>query len=253
VRVDARAGVAHAEGVPEEGRARAFLEALGRRHAEKLARTPRRRDGRLRVGQDKDVLGPDALLLDARGREEDVRALADRDAAAGAGYPAELVELGAEVADQVGRLDERTGKPTRQPWASPIRTKPAGRRGTTGRGGEAGETLTCVGSSDVMRPSFGSTAAGAADWFEEQQQVMSRLGLKVGGEGGKGVACHSLSVVVVDVALGRCPCRAWRCPPPGLRLPRRRRVGAPALAREARLDPLLLPTFACSTVHSNLA
>lgn len=66
-----------------------------------------------RVIHDKDVVWLHQLFLHARGREEDVVFMLDRNAAAGARHPAESVELPAERADQVGwvirvvRFDER--------------------------------------------------------------------------------------------------------------------------------------------------
>jgi hypothetical protein len=68
-----------------------------------------------RVVHDKDVVRLHQLFLHARGREEDVVFMLDRNAAAGARHPAESVELAAERADQVGWVfrvlgfDERVG------------------------------------------------------------------------------------------------------------------------------------------------
>ena len=62
---------------------------------------------------DEDVVRLHQLFFHARGREEDVVFMSDRDAAAGAGDPAKSVELAAQRADQVGwvlwvlRFDER--------------------------------------------------------------------------------------------------------------------------------------------------
>jgi hypothetical protein len=66
-----------------------------------------------RVVHDKDVVRLHQLFFHARGREEDVVFMLDRDAAAGARHPAKSVELPAERADQIGwvfrvlRFDER--------------------------------------------------------------------------------------------------------------------------------------------------
>lgn len=120
--MDTRLRVAHRERVPEQGRALALVQALLGGNAEQVTLRAGLRDSRLRKGQHEHVLGQDALLLHARRREVHELAvrqlelggwqtavaedspLAHRDTAAGTRDPAELVELAAQLGDQVRGL-----------------------------------------------------------------------------------------------------------------------------------------------------
>jgi hypothetical protein len=59
--------------------------------------------------EDEDVLGFKAFLLDPAGGHVDLVAFLNRDAAAGAGSPAQAVEVAAEFADQFAGLSGRGG------------------------------------------------------------------------------------------------------------------------------------------------
>mmetsp|Transcript_12599 Transcript_12599/g.29582 ORF Transcript_12599/g.29582 Transcript_12599/m.29582 type:complete len:251 (+) Transcript_12599:138-890(+) len=98
VRVHAGGGVAEQVGVVEEGRAVGQLELVGVGAAGALE------DLALVLGvEDEEVVGMDALLLDAAGGDESMASdrVLDGDAAAGAADPAEGVELAAELADEL--------------------------------------------------------------------------------------------------------------------------------------------------------
>lgn len=65
VRVDASSSVLHPKRIPKQWRAGRLLETLGRGHPKELSLGTGGGDGRLGVGQDEDVLGLDAFLLNA--------------------------------------------------------------------------------------------------------------------------------------------------------------------------------------------
>lgn len=65
VRVDASSSVFHPKRIPKQRRAGRLFETLGRGHPEELSLGTGGGDSRLGVGQDENVLGLDAFLLNA--------------------------------------------------------------------------------------------------------------------------------------------------------------------------------------------